>query len=221
MKQKMLIFTLLLMLISSPNFAEDNVYYKVELVVFKQLSKQAWLSEHWPSIFPLNLSPQIIELEQNLSGSGIQFYQPLGPTQALLNPQVHRLSTHGAYEVLLHQTWLQPIEHHPVSIHFHAGKLLDNHGNEIVHQERFNDPANETMVISELDGALTLSKAHFINAGLQMILAEPEIQLDPESSQKKVHFFKLTEKRHMRSNELNYFDHPLFGALLKIMPTSK
>jgi|GEM_PF-2068096 len=35
-----------------------------------------------------------------------------------------------------------------------------------------------------------------------------------------IHAFRLTETRRLRTGEIHYFDHPLFGALLRVVPVS-
>ncbi len=160
------------------------------------------------------------------------------PTPFIIRPDLpsslnnlSRLSRARGYRLLTHQRWLQhlPADAQQPSIRLHGGDLLDE---TIFPDERY-----------ELDGSILLTRARFLHINTDLYLTiptpagwkpanrAPQAVLDalasvPPSLQSpapEIHppdwlTVNLQQKRRMRSNELHYLDHPMFGVLIKITP---
>ncbi len=163
---------------------------------------------------------------------------PGSPVALILRPDLasslnnlNRLSLARGYRLLVHQRWLQqlPADSEQPSIRIQGGALLDE---TVFPDEQF-----------ELDGSIMLTRARYlhINTDLYLTLAPPpnwkpanrapKAVLDalasvppslqspaPEARPPEWLTVNLQQKRRMRSNELHYLDHPLFGMLINITP---
>jgi len=88
-------------------------------------------------------------------------------------------------------------------------------------------------------GTLAIRQTRFLHAVLDLLYRTPQTspastKTTPSESQLKsatltearatgtspIHAFRLTETRRLRTGEIHYFDHPLFGALLRVVPVS-
>lgn len=77
----------------------------------------------------------------------------------------------------------------------------------------------------KLNGTVAITLGHYFDVNTQLFLSEPisllqKINATPYFNQfsQSDFTFKLAEDRRMRSNELDYFEHPLMGMLIKIIP---
>lgn len=80
-------------------------------------------------------------------------------------------------------------------------------------------------VDGKLNGVVAITLGHYFNVNTQLFLSEPmtelqKINTNPYFNQfSQSNFtFQLSEDRRMRSDELDYFEHPLMGMLIKIIP---
>jgi hypothetical protein len=79
----------------------------------------------------------------------------------------------------------------------------------------------------KLNGTIDVTLGHYFTVNTNLLLTEPTSflkQIDPThyfSKWDQSHFtFQLLQKRRMRSDELNYLEHPVFGMLIKIIPVT-
>ena len=68
-----------------------------------------------------------------------------------------------------------------------------------------------------VEGYLSLTKARYLHFEAKLWLSIINDELSPTSNDKPPYAL-LNESRRMRSNELHYLDHPLFGLLVRIKP---
>ena len=87
----------------------------------------------------------------------------------------------------------------------------------------YNDGNNTP---SKLSGTLTITLAHYFNTNLQLILTEPSSRIKPYLKPQanpcwhgNLCYFSFQGETRTRSQVLNYLDHPLYGALIKITRT--
>jgi len=81
----------------------------------------------------------------------------------------------------------------------------------------------ESAPLYQVDGAVTVSVERYLHARLDLLyrrslpVQDPTLPPDaPEAME--LHTFRLQTSRRMRSQELHYIDHPLFGVLVMVTP---
>lgn len=174
--------------------------YQVELIVFSHINSAALKSEYWPVAPPLTIPENTLNLANE---------QILSEKQWQLKP-LHKLLLQNQYPVLLHLAWRQSNSslQQGVRIHLVGG---DVYGDQV----------------SQLNGTLYIHLERYFNLhfDLQFLLPWSNIQnLHLENithaSDDDYMEFNINEKLRMRSSELNYIDHPLYGILIEIFPTT-
>tara|TARA_R110002049_G_scaffold221841_23_gene393368 strand:+ start:225 stop:836 length:612 start_codon:yes stop_codon:yes gene_type:complete len=187
---KRFITAFILLLTSLQSYADQ--WYHVELVVFEQLSTTT--DEQWPQmsdgITAGSLTP----------GMASPLIQPA--TNNSLNSIASRLSSSSQYRVHYHQSWQQYIMR--------------------------KGSAKAVNIISTdglIEGTIRLDKATYLHASVDLWLKQNTSQVnnwsDTPSNGIDINAPRnphLVESRRIRSNELDFFDHPKMGALLKITP---
>lgn len=73
----------------------------------------------------------------------------------------------------------------------------------------------------EINGTILLSRARYLHVWTDLVFSEPANQVpgaDPASSGINLAQFRMRQHRRMRSGELHYLDHPMFGMLIMVTP---
>lgn len=209
--------------------------YKVEIIIFQTLALKGWTEEYWPH------NPAYIELPEvesatnntdaqttnNTQAETLPFYSPnaqsatevdLNTTQDYDYPttleeldlitEVAKMTPEKGYDVLMHQAWV--FTGYP----------------EAQAEAMFLSLEPESDQGSRIEGTLKLYKSRYAHVDLNLeiervipnriraLFAEHE-RIEPELLP-EFWRFQLKESRKVKSGELHYFDHPIFGALLKI-----
>lgn len=77
------------------------------------------------------------------------------------------------------------------------------------------------VTIPEINGTLLLSRARYLHVWADLVFTEPLDQVpgaDPSTPPATLAHFRMQQHRRMRSGELHYLDHPLFGLLIQVTP---
>ena len=199
---------------------KNETVYKVEMIVFTRLTAQAFHSESWGTPLEskdlLSIKPSSIEDLNRVN------YTPLSKDQFDLNLLEKRIRINTKYKVIEHVAWLQSISRYkdlaaPVSItptdwYDLSGKQLDS--------DKIPNTQNK---VPEVTGSTTIGLNRYFNVRLNFMLNVPKnliksIAKDNATSKLPGNFyqFHIDEVRRIRSGELNYFDHPLFGVIFEI-----
>ena len=101
----------------------------------------------------------------------------------------------GHYRVLAHQLWQQTVDAKTIA------KPIRIVGN----------------TPGELDGTIRFYMSRFLHLDADLVFRENISSTD----QPGAILYRLTEQRKLKSQEINYFDHPKFGLLVRIMPLEK
>jgi hypothetical protein len=183
--------TAFILLLTSIQSHADQ-WYHVELVVFEQLNTIT--DEQWP---PMVDNGIIASLSPGMASSLIQ-----PATNNSLNGSASLLSSSSQYRVHYHQAWQQYIRRKGSA---KAIKITSTNG--------------------LIEGTVLLDKATYLHASVDLWLKKPTGQLNSWSDGSPTGTNinaprnpRLVESRRIRSNELDFFDHPKIGALLKITP---
>lgn len=194
--------------------------YQVELIVFEHITHKALLTEAWPT--DLTLPSMRNNIQLSIQGSAENF--ALLPAQAFkLTQAANALNHKSGYKVLMHLAWVMPITNKPQRIHLYGGELYSQNG--VLEHSGFVDESEDRNQDQrwQINGTLQLSLKTYIHVHPDLILALPTQNL-PREMVGDLHqpfmLFQLNQTRRMRSKELNYFDHPLFGILAIITPVA-
>jgi hypothetical protein len=183
--------TAFILLLASIQSHADQ-WYHVELVVFEQLSNNT--DEQWPAMSGNEIKASL--------APGMSTAQIQPASNNTLNSIASRLSSSSQYRVHYHQSWQQYI---------------------------MRQGSAKAVKISSADGlvegTVRLDKASYLHASVILWLklnagnANNWSDASPTGTDITApHNPHLVESRRIRSNELDFFDHPKMGALLKITP---
>ncbi len=114
-------------------------------------------------------------------------------TDATLATAATALENSGRHHVLAHLTWRQTVEAKSAS-----------------------KPVQITGAAGELDGALRFYLSRFLLVDLNLNLRETNAVGNEPG--KEIPVYRLNEHRRVKIAEIHYFDHPKFGALVRVAP---
>ncbi|WP_428033301.1 CsiV family protein [Amphritea sp.] len=240
-----IVLALTLILFNSTIAQADTSNYKVELLIFSHKASDTLADEIWPTIdsIPQRRSRS---LEYHQQGQNIGYFTRLPKSSLSLSGKQASLRRSSLYRVLFHEAWIQPISGKKDLnvVRINGGDILDNglyeldgyisiekgrylhfrsdlfHSRRLSHEESLmlRKPATEAMMTpvqdtaeeSSADQRLTQPQGESANGNLY--LTQTTI---PD-------FLTVNMKtaRRMRSSELHYLDHPLFGMLVIITPVN-
>lgn len=176
--------------------ADSAQLYQFELIIFSHITNETLQSEYWPSVTDIVIPSNAIELDND---------QIVPRSQWQLDSE-QKFLLKNKYPILLHLAWQAPASSLTQAqvIHLSGGEAYDNGGKQV-------------------NGIVSMSLARYFNVhfNLEFLLPWADIQdLNLANVTHDDHnpylTFKINEDLRMRSNELNYIDHPLYGILFKI-----
>lgn len=193
----LLISSLLFASFASPTLhAEELPEYQVDLIIFETTALKGWTEEHWSEDI------DIIDTEDTITVSS------LPENQFMLKEQAAKMTPARGYKILYHQSWIL------------QGKALKNAKPMLIeaHPEKDHE--------SRIEGTMTFYKSRFAHVRLNLELERKipakvrekfaqQQNLD-EATLPEFWRFNLKEARKVKSKQLHYFDHPIFGAIVKI-----
>lgn len=203
-------------------------WYQVDLIIYSQINAANVNDENWPPIQPNQLDPsKMITLRTagNQSPFNASNYQLLTNNYSIMKHVQANLQQRTEFPILLHLTWVQKINtaSQAKPIHIYGGSLYDASGRLIADADSSKGqlPSNYASGVWEIDGSLTLSVEKYLKAVFNLQLAEPTQTINryakqPIASSGGLTYFRIMQSRRMRSDEVNYIDHPLYGILIKI-----
>ena len=187
--------------------ADDSErWFTVEMIVFDDLRGEGIHAEHWPAEPGEPPVDGSIELEHLPGG------QPDGTAHAFRLVNRSELSLTGVrdslrrsanYRPLLHAGWRLPGVRHGAARPAHVGARLSGSG---------ADGERPTV-----RGTVKVSLARYLRVELDLLYVRPASG-DAAAPEAVPTRFRLVSERRMRSRELHYIDHPLFGVLMWIEP---
>lgn len=178
--------------------AEPDPSYQIELIIFSHINEEGLRSEHWPLLPAQKITKNAVELSED---------QLIPESQWLLKSS-EQLLKHNNNTILLHTAWQESA--------LEARKLNIIH---LTGGETYPDD------LRQLNGTISISLDRYFNIHFNLRFLMPWdnikdlnlINIAPENGNPYISF-KINAQLRMRSNELNYIDHPLYGILIKIIP---
>lgn len=171
--------------------AEAVPWYTVEVVIFERLSDAGLYEEVWPADPGLPDMADALSLGDPQAGAA---FQPLAAGQLRLGGITAALRRSGGYRPLLHQAWRQP---GAGAARARAVYLADD------------------SVSPSVEGILRLRRGRFLHLEADLLhrrAAPPGAEATTATA------FRMQQSRRMRSEELHYLDHPLFGLIVEVTP---
>ena len=224
-----LIITLLLSLFATLTLADPRLY-QVNVLIYSHLSAVGLNSEQWPFVKPPKLDLNNLyqlkpfsNLKANLPDQSLN-YSLLSNDDFRMQRALNKLENNPDYQVMLHLAWQQPMDspHQAKWVHIYGGKGYDNAGN-VVANNSTGQLAYADAEHWQVDGLVRLDVQRYINSRYRLTFATPLTQIRHLSDNKNFDqynqalvYFKLKQSRRMRSGELNYVGHPLYGILIDI-----
>ena len=180
--------------------ADDKVppKFEVEIVVFETLALKGWTEEFWQDNLPIfdfgeddTITPPRIK-----------------PKYFLLNDEVSKMTRRMGYNILFHQAWVVDALPEKDAKPIYISALPD---------EDYK---------SRLEGSLRFYKSRYphIEANLELerkipLVIRPDFaknQNMQEDLLPEFWRFQLKESRKIKTGQIHYLDHPIFGALVEI-----
>jgi Peptidoglycan-binding protein, CsiV len=204
---------------ASPGAWAKSRWYQIEVIVFRYTDTEAVGGEYWSELESLPKFRDAVELFVDLpefsdeppserpnevSVPGPLAFQSLRLSELKLSGVFRRLKQLSAYEPILHVGWRQPgfggRRARSVYISDKPGTSTDTR-------------TDTTGVMPEpAPAARTIEGTVRIRVGRLLYVDTDFVDYGGESP------VRITEQRKVKLKELHYFDHPLFGVLVRVTP---
>jgi len=212
----------------------DEKWYQVEVLVFERRGSSVLAQESWdpdPGHPPIEASIALIAPgESPLEGSGPHAFRILPEDALILNKVRGHLNNSSETTPILHVGWRQPgvrkDDAQWVNLYLpprdggaarEPRNLLGQAQREGVADASVQgqpaliplDALQEPVVSPPvLDGTIRVHLARYLHADVDLVFHRDDVEFP----------FRLAASRRMRSGELHYLDHPVFGVLIKVVP---
>lgn len=211
MKLRGLFAALLCAAVTLPAAAAET-WYEVELIVLAQRQPDAG-SEVWPvnglPPLPQDTLLAIPQADQpGISGK----IAPLPAENLRLQSEAQRIAGDPRYELLLHTGWRQPglPKEQALPVRIHAVEAA---------------PDGAAPGLPRLDGTLRLILARYLHLEADLRYRSATAAANSDSlfasfndAEVEEPLYRLNETRRMRSREVHYLDHPMFGIVAMVTP---
>jgi len=190
-------FLVVLALVANAAIAQS--WYNIEVLVFARDhggSDEIWPPDLQPRYASHSVTigePQVSEYaDPDALSQGA--WQPLPGDQTVLQYMMERMAGTGEYRQLYHKAWRQPIgnKSETVPVYLRGGQILSTDDGQV----------------PELEGTLQFHQSRYVHV-------EPRIWFNTQSHGQRF-YVKIDESRRLTGHEVYYFDHPMFGMLVRI-----
>lgn len=229
-----ILLALSLFTFSIASFANEPLY-QVELLFFSHHLDTNSRAEIWPQRATLPTtwySAQSITSEATHENIASSLFTLLPEQDKVLRSAYLKLENTADYQPIGHIAWQQMITERKKTVRFVAGKNYRHNKSQPSLFKGFahffdSSQQKETFDVWQDDswqirGLLSLNEKRFHEVELNVIFQIPTNSqglIKPNSSDLDIlNPYPIKTFRKVRENELHYFDHPLFGILLKITP---
>jgi len=222
-KQRCLTPLLLIIIffISLSTYAKHSTNYQIELIIFKHNNTAADIyKENWPNA-KLAIPNNNIKLSTdnqfdtiNSSNQNSPTYPVLSKDQLRFTNLYNKIRYSKRYTAITHIGWIQPKKEITKPIYFTAGQTYYQNNTNLQELSGVIKFSVKKYVHTKMDLLLNLPVKPSNIAGKQFELVQ---NLNNDSSNDVfLQGFLLSEDRRLKNNELNYFDHPAFSAVLVV-----
>lgn len=191
-----------LLAVSAPSYAAR--WYQVEILVFENTDAAHSLTESWVSEGGY---PDLNGTAEVAPGGGANAF-PEAPRSSLrMRGLANSLAASGSRNVILHTAWRQPAANKDsaIPVRIHGGRTFTNS----LPDTSIDSPT----AVDQIDGTVLLGLSRFVHIYTDFYYRVPQPVTNVLSN------FRVRDHRRMRSGEVHYLDHPLFGILIRVSPT--
>ena len=187
-------------------------WYTVEIIVFDDLQSEGLHAEHWPADPgepSLEGAFEIVSPSDHESGGTARTFRLVDRSELSLNRVWRSLRRSARYRPFLHAGWRLQGLRRSAARPAHVGARLANSGTDAAVRDGGERPT--------VRGTVKVSLARYLQVELDLLYSRPGNGrfAAPDAVPTR---FRLVSERRMRSRELHYIDHPLFGVLVRITP---
>lgn len=207
-----LLLTLLLTVFSGNAFA---VWYRVEVIVFEHLYSDGD-GEVWDKPPGLPDKDRLVTVGLNPDDTSGPFYQGYAEGDRRLAGIYSALRYSKQYRPILHMAWQQPGLGAS-----RARNVLIRKEDGVVSENGFEMP------LIKVDGVVKIRSTRLLHVDVDLAYffqPVPETFLvtgTTGNADDQPRYARIKESRKIKLNEIHYFDHPLFGALIQVSRLSK
>lgn len=177
-------------------------WYTVEIIVFDTLWNEGLHAEQWPADPGEPSLEGAVELTFP-SGGGVRAFRLVDRADLSLNKAWNALRRSERYRPFLHAGWRLPGLRRNAARPAHLGARLAGASGR---------NGNDLPVVR---GTVKVSVARYLHVELDLLYRRSGDDAAAAPQGTPV-WFRLESERRIRSRELHYFDHPLFGVLMRI-----
>lgn len=202
--------TMLLTAFALPAGAADR-WFTVEMIVFDDLRGEALHAELWPEDPgqpSLRNAIELTHLPEDAGGDTLHAYRLVNPSGLTLGKVRNSLRRSAHYRPILHAGWRLPglPRNSARPVHVSRSLVAGTGATAIRAGER-----------PSVHGTVKVSLARFLQVEVDLLYRRPAIG-EAAAPAFAPTMFRLVSERRMRSGELHYIDHPLFGVLMLLKP---
>ena len=181
-------------------------WYTVEIIVFDDLEGDGLHAESWPADPgepPTDGTVEMAPASVNAQGDGVRAFRLVSRAALSLNDTWGALRRSARYRPILHAGWRlrggPRSSTRPARLTAHLGNDRDG---PVVY------------------GNVRVSLARYLQIELDLLYTRPPPVTDDAAAPADAipTRFRLIAERRMRSRELHYIDHPMFGVLVLVTP---
>ena len=186
---------------------------QIEMIIFERTHVPNPVWRYWHFTPPPTNQTKSLPIS-NISSAmpSSQLNQTVSPNHFYLNYIARRLAYLKDYTVLAHFAWREKISERQT-----ITTLLPPTNTTTTNQIPPTDSGYFKLTIAQyLNVTLAINWQALLNTLPNTL--QKAINNDPRYANQSSIYFYLKQSRRMRYDELNYFDNPLFGVLLKIIP---
>lgn len=177
---------------TSPDLSPE--LYEIEILIFQNSLSYLEGEELW--------TRDVVDTELPGIAEAVNIGGIPGPDSSLFKAAV-TLDADANYRVLAHRRWQQTADPRSEAKWVYITSL------------RTGAP--------ELEGTLRFYQGRYLHVDIELLFREREVGslsfVQSDYSIPKI--YRISEHRRIRSRDVNYFDHPKFGALVKVTPVEK
>ncbi len=160
--------------------------YEIEVIVFQNIQNELEGNELWVNE---RINLEFKDIDKAIEVTAL----PRGDSDLTKAREI--LDTDSNYRMLTHKQWIQNADPRSTA---RLVRLTSEDG--------------------ELDGTFKFFMSRFLHVDLNLIFHQSESRsiFQGASDDAQMIAFQLRERRRIRSNEMQYFDHPKFGVLVQV-----
>ena len=208
------------MLLSINTFAAEQ-WYQVEMIIFGQNHSITTVREEMAdntfipdSLTAVKLSPEGLS---HMNRRGSVAFKLLAENHFILKHHYNKIQSNPTYTPVMHIAWRQPVAYRKkgFKVKIEGGKVFVDQGNP-GNNENGNDNQAEvagtqgSKQLREVSGTVVVKRSRYLHIKTDLLYR------NKATASGQVKTYRMKGSRRMKSKELHYIDHPMFGMLVYI-----